>query len=177
MGTRGPKPQPAALKLVNGNPGKRAIDLDAGINPPVEIPGCPSHLNAVAKKEWKRITLELEPLGLITKIDRAMLALYCQAYGRWVHAEEKIREFEKTKPDSGYKQFSPNGYEQMSLWLIIANKAMEQVHKYASEFGLSPSARTGVMASANQGAAQQVPLPGVEPAPTKPRLASFSPHV
>lgn len=168
---------PAALKLVSGNPGKRALDLDAGINPPVEIPACPGHLNEHGKKEWRRITVELLPLGLITKIDRAMLALYCHAYGRWVHAEMKIRDLEKAAPDTGLKQLSPNGYEQLSLWVILANKAMEQVHKYASEFGLSPSSRSTVTASAYQqgGEGEQLPLDGMPPPPTRPTLASFNP--
>jgi len=176
MGARGPKTEPAHLKLLKGNPGKRALDLDAGINPLVEIPTCPGHINEDGKKEWRRITVELLPLGLVSKIDRAMLALYCHAYGRWVHAELKIRELDKVAPDSGLKQNSPNGYEQISMWVIIANKAMEQVHKYASEFGLSPSARSGVMASANQGSEGQTPtLPGVPEAPKRPTLASFNP--
>jgi len=176
MGARGPKTEPAALKLIKGNPGKRALDLDAGINPPVEIPACPNHLNEHGRKEWRRITVELEPLGLITKLDRSMLAMYCQAYGRWVHAELKIREQEKAQADSGIKQLSPNGYEQMSLWLIIANKSMEQVHKYASEFGLSPSARTSVAASAHQtGEGKQPQLDGMPAIPARPTLASFNP--
>ena len=165
---------PPALHLVNGNPGKRAIDLEAGINPLVQIPECPAHLNDAAKTEWKRITRELEPLGLISQIDRAMLALYCQAYGRWVFAENKIRALEKKQAGSGYTQNSPNGYAQMSHWLVIAKQAMEQVHKYAGEFGMSPSARTSVVASANQGKASQPELPGVPAAPTRPTLASIN---
>ena len=81
---------PAALKLVSGNPGKRALDLDAGINPPVEIPACPGHLNEHGKKEWRRITVELEEVGLISRLDRAALSIYCQTWGRLVLAEQAL---------------------------------------------------------------------------------------
>lgn len=169
---------PAAIKAVTGNAGKRAIDLQAGVQPLVVIPDRPLHLNADGKKEWDRLAPQLYPLGLISELDRANLALYCQAWGRWVHAEKQIAKLEKATPDAGLVQSSPNGYLQMSQWLIIANKSMEQVNKYAAEFGLSPSARSSVSPSANQGgdAAQpeQGQLTGVPAAPTKPTLAFFN---
>ena len=33
---------------------------------------------------------DLHRIGLLTGIDRAPLAAYCQAYGRWVRAERAI---------------------------------------------------------------------------------------
>ena len=81
-GSRGPLPKPAALKLLEGNPGKRSLNLAEGINPRVEIPSAPKHLGIEARKEWKRITPILDELGLISGLDRAALALYCQAVGR-----------------------------------------------------------------------------------------------
>ena len=81
-GSRGPLPKPAALKLLEGNPGKRALNLSDGVNPRVQIPSAPDHLGKEARKEWKRITPLLEELGLISGLDRAALALYCQAVGR-----------------------------------------------------------------------------------------------
>ncbi|MCA8251575.1 P27 family phage terminase small subunit [Burkholderia multivorans] len=44
------------------------------------------HLNREARKEWKRITVELEKLGLISRLDRAALTLCCQAWGRLVES-------------------------------------------------------------------------------------------
>ena len=59
-GTRGPLPKPTALKMLEGNPGKRALDLAGGVNPRIEIPTPPKHLGIEARKEWKRITPLLE---------------------------------------------------------------------------------------------------------------------
>lgn len=195
MGTRGPKPQPPQLKLVNGNPGRRPIDLDAGINPTVEIPKMPAHLSAEAKAEWKRLAPQLEELRLISALDMALFAMYCQAYGRWVFAENRIRELNReadqraraAKADGdeavrgnarrfpGLVQLTPSEYEQQSVWLQVANKAMEQALRYAQEFGLSPSMRARVTASREI----QPTLPGMEqPAtPELPKglsLASFA---
>ncbi len=35
-----------------------------------------------SKAEWKRLAQEMHRLGIISQLDRAALAAYCQAYGR-----------------------------------------------------------------------------------------------
>ncbi len=131
----GRPPKPSQLKQLEGNPGGRTLPDEP--TPEVEIPDCPDHLAPAAVAEWNRISRELHALGLIAKMDRAVLAAYCQAYARWVEAECKIKE-------DGSIVKSPNGYPMMSPWLVIANKALEQMHKFAIEFGLTPAARSRV---------------------------------
>jgi phage terminase small subunit len=41
----------------------------------------------------------------------------------------------------------PSGYVQQNPWLTIANKQMELMHKYLTEFGLSPVSRSRVSPS------------------------------
>ncbi len=144
MGERGPKPLPKNVHVLNGNRSKLALNqLLDGVHPVVEIPEAPAHLSVIAKTEWVRITAELEPLGLITKLDMAALAVYCQAYGRYVHAEEKLAAL----GDEGLIGKTPSGYQQIGVWLQISNRAVEQMHKFLAEFGLSPSARSRVTPS------------------------------
>ena len=85
MKTPGPPPTPTNLKLLRGNPGKRKLNTNEP-DPAPAIPPCPSHLDKVAKKEWRRISKELLALGIISKLDRAALGGYCDAYGRWAEA-------------------------------------------------------------------------------------------
>ncbi len=131
---RGPKPAPTHLKLLRNNPGKRPINRREP-KPPSRIPTCPEHLTAGAKKEWKRITKQLDAAGLLTELDRAGLAGYCTAYARWCDAETKLATF-------GVVIKSPNNWPIQSPYLAIANKAMAQILTFLAEFGLSPSART-----------------------------------
>lgn len=42
------------------------------------------------EEEWKRISVELEKYGLISKLDRAALVLYCQAWAKMVWAEQQL---------------------------------------------------------------------------------------
>ena len=77
----------------------------------------------------------LNEIGLLTQIDRVVLATYCKAYGRWVEAERKLAE---TPPILK----TPAGYVQVSPWIDIANKQVELLTRLASELGLSPSSRS-----------------------------------
>jgi P27 family predicted phage terminase small subunit len=136
---RGRKPTPTHLKLLYGNPGKRPLNPDEP-KPGVKPPTCPSHLSPPAKAEWKRLASQLTLLQILTELDRAALAGYCQAYGRWVEAENKLRETPMLIK-------LPSGYVQQNPWLTIANKQLELMHKYLTEFGLSPVARSRVSLS------------------------------
>ncbi|MER8441469.1 phage terminase small subunit P27 family [Mesorhizobium sp. M1312] len=133
---RGRKPAPTALKIALGNPGKRPLNKREP-KPVTAIPTCPAHLMPTAKAEWKRLAHYLHELGIISELDRAALAAYCQAYGRWVEAEKKLKE---TPP----LLRTPAGYVQPSPWLAISNKNVELMHKFMSELGLSPVSRSRV---------------------------------
>ena len=91
---RGLKPTPTHLKLIKGNPGKRRINEREPV-PTADLPSAPTHLSDGAKVEWGRVSEELYRLGLLTGVDRAALAAYCQAYARWAQAENAIAEMAK----------------------------------------------------------------------------------
>jgi P27 family predicted phage terminase small subunit len=137
---RGRKPTPTHLKLLHGNPGKRPLNPNEPA-PGIKPPTCPSHLCPAAKAEWRRLASQLTLLRILTELDRAALAGYCQAYGRWVEAEKKLHE-------TPLLIKIPSGYVQQNPWLTIANKQLELMHKFLSEFGLSPVARSRVSLSA-----------------------------
>jgi phage terminase small subunit len=89
MAPRGRKPKPTHLKVVTGNPGKRQINENEP-QPDLSIPAPPPHLSDEAKVEWGRVCDQLYRLKLLSDIDRASLAAYAQAYGRWVQAERAL---------------------------------------------------------------------------------------
>jgi P27 family predicted phage terminase small subunit len=133
---RGRKPKPTRLKLITGNPCKRPINTREP-KPTASVPTCPAHLNPSAKAEWKRLARQMHVLGMISELDRAALAAYCQAYGRWAEAERKLKETPMLLK-------LPSGIIQQSPWLAIANKQLELMSKFMSELGLSPVSRTRV---------------------------------
>ena len=144
---RGRKPKPTGLKLASGNPGKRSLNL-AEAKPLCELPDPPEHLDGRAKREWARAGRELERCGLITRIDRAALAAYCQAYSIWQFASVKLKR-------SRMVINSPNGYPIQNPWLAIVNRAREDIRRWCNEFGMTPSSRSRAAVSekrtANEG--------------------------
>lgn len=138
MTRRGAKPLPTNVKVLRGTLRKHRANAQEPKARP-GIPGCPTELSPIAKREWKRVAKQLSAMGLLTTIDRAALALYCDAYGRWLEAITALRQY-------GVVIKSPNGYPIQSPYVAIANKCGEQVRLLLAEFGMSPAARTRVHA-------------------------------
>ena len=138
MAQRGRKPKPTALKVLEGNPGKRPLN-GAEPAPAHKAPRCPSWLEAEAKREWKRIGRILEQMGLLTEMDMAAFAGYCQAYARWKEAEEFISQH-------GTMVRTPNGYLQQVPQVSIAQTNMKIMLRFCEQFGLTPSARSRIIA-------------------------------
>lgn len=144
--TTGRKPKPTHLKLVTGNPGKRPMPkAEAKVVP--ALPSPPPHLADEAKVEWGRVSEDLFKVGLLSHIDRAALAAYCQAYGRWVQAERAIAEMAKRDQLTGGLMIkTTNGNAIQNPLVGTANKAAADMVRFAAEFGMTPSARSRINA-------------------------------
>ena len=140
MGRRGPKPQPTAQRRLRGNPGKRKLN-DREPTPELAVPSCPDWLNKDARAEWKRIVPELVTMHLLTRVDRAALACYCQAWATFKQAQAEIDTY-------GLTMVTPQGFELQRPEVAIASKAMQQIRAFSSEFGFTPSARTSIKVGA-----------------------------
>ena len=77
----GRKPKPTALKKLEGNPGKRKLNTKEPV-PAKGMPDCPKWLLPEAKMEWERLCVKLSEMGVLTEIDMAAFAAYCQSYAR-----------------------------------------------------------------------------------------------
>lgn len=142
--TSGRKPTPTALKLVKGNPGKRALNKrEAKVK--LSRPDAPPFLCPDGQKEWARVVETLFVAGLLTDLDAAALAAYCASYGRWAQAERALREAEQTE-QGGLVITTATGNAIQSPLVGIANKAAADMVRYAVEFGMTPSARSKVSA-------------------------------
>lgn len=140
MGRRGPPPQPTKLKLLRGNPGKRKLNAHEP-TPELQAPDCPQWLTKIARDEWDRVMPELMRLQLMSTLDRAALAGYCQSYANWRHAQNIIRRFGVTfTTDKGYVGVRPE--------VAITQRERHLMRQFAQEFGFTPSARSRVSTNA-----------------------------
>lgn len=141
---RGRKPKPTQLKRLEGNPGKRRLNGYEPLPPvPDLVPYAPRFLNEAARDEWNRMINILLGMGLYTQVDHAALAMYCQAWGRWIVAERKLAE-------EGEIITGAEGGKSQNPWRYEANKAQEQIRRMLAEFGLTPASRARLSVPAGQ---------------------------
>lgn len=166
MGSRGPQPLPANVHLLRGNPSKKsAAELFDSFQPEVELPHAPAWIWPEAKKEWKRLGTLLLEYGLVSKLDRAALVLYCQAWSKLVWAETMLARAMKIADEKrqlaeargeewhggdGVMVPSPNGALVYSHYWVMGRRAAQEVHWYLQSFGLSPASRSRVSPSDNR---------------------------
>jgi P27 family predicted phage terminase small subunit len=150
MANRGRPPKPTAIKLLEGNPGKRPLN-EKEPQPDKKAPECPSWLEPEAKKEWERMAESMEAIGILTEIDMTSFAGYCQAYARWKEAEEFL-----SKHGTIFK--TPSGYIQQVPQVSIAQTYLKAMKDFASQFGLTPAARTRIQVNTDKSADSDDPM-------------------
>lgn len=139
---RGRKPTPNVIKFKTGNPGRRPLK-DEPIPPASDIPSPPSHLDQYGLSEWNRVCFGLHAMGVLYGVDVATLAAYCSSYSRWRHAEEElqVRAGKANSPLAALIDKTSNGNVIQNCLIGVANKAAADMVRYASELGMTPSAR------------------------------------
>ena len=98
------------------------------IKPTKGIPSRPKWLTAEAKREWVRITKELAAIDMLSKVDRAALTSYCQAWARW-------REAEKLLTKEGILIMSTKGTRMANPAVGVAVKYLTALKAFCGEFG------------------------------------------
>ena len=133
----GRKPKPTNLKIINGNPGKRKLNENEP--KPRGEARCPQWLHPNAKKEWRRLSAELKRLGLLTSMDMAAFAVYCESYAQYRECVEFTHRHGSTYPvkdeDGRIKMIRP--FPQVAQ----ANQHISNIRSFAAEFGFTPSSR------------------------------------
>lgn len=134
MGRRGPAPKPDTMKILEGNPGKRQLNMERP--EPTGKASCPASLSLEAKREWRRIVGNFPP-GMVTAVDVPLLASFCEAWALHKKASERLQV-------EGEVIESKDGNPYQNPWLSIRNKQVEIMVKIGSRFGLSPSDRNSI---------------------------------
>ena len=105
--------------------------------PPEKMPTCPRHLDSEARKEWRRAGKVLMSVGLLTELDRAVLAGYCQSWSEYVFATLQLQ-----KLGTVYKK--EDGTPGINPYAKIAAAAYDRWMKAGVLLGLSPSSRASL---------------------------------
>lgn len=125
--------KPSALKLIEGNRGKRALPKNEPDPAYLNDLTPPEHLPPDAAAVWSDIAPRLRAAMLLTELDTLALEWLCIA------AAQHRRATAELGADVYIVKNSP------SPWLIIQSMAFKRAKVLCDAFGMSPAARARVV--------------------------------
>jgi P27 family predicted phage terminase small subunit len=131
---------PTGLKRLRGNPGRRPLPKGEPEFAPMTTLEPLSFLSVEAKAEWTRLAKPLTLQGILTMADVAAFACYCESWATFKRATEELSvagDIVSTRDG-----MRPSPYHR------IRNAAFDHLKTFACQFGLTPSARTKIVAPA-----------------------------
>ena len=126
MGKRGPKPKPARLKALAGNPGKRPLsNPSAGTRFKADtLEWWGNTLGGLGKATWDALAPEMIAAGTLDDGSAPILGAYCLETGRYYVAIKALAD------DPGNRQ-----------WQGVAHQTANNMLKLGAVLGLDPAHR------------------------------------
>jgi P27 family predicted phage terminase small subunit len=142
---------PNSIRLLTGNKVtqwrvKKEIE-EHGPEPeaPKGIPKPGAHIKGEARREWHRVTKEIESMGLITLPDRGALEAYCINYEIFKDASQERYKLTRIAKAKWKADKNANGLiTHTDVYRKVVNtmtKANEQMMPFRKEFGLTALSR------------------------------------
>lgn len=134
MARTGRPPIPTAVKKLKGT---YRADRTPGVEPMPDDdrPSCPRWLTPYAKTAWRYYAPILHQQGTLTKADRDVLAIFCEALALFRQATEALQQ-EPLVLETAKGNFIQNP------WLYTRKQAVTDAMKAAAELGVGAGSRT-----------------------------------
>ena len=132
----GRKPLSNRIKRLRGNPGGRPLNAEASLPALLEVPRPPRHLGKRAAALWRQIAREYVSAGMITALDKPLLAALCSAWASYVEAESRLNR-------EGLTLETPHGRKANPL-VRVRDSSLTLLKGLSAEFGASPSSRSRI---------------------------------
>lgn len=147
MGKRGPRKQPTILRLLKGSPSHHPTNKSEPL-PDSDHIAPPEYLAGPSLEKWNEILPGLVATGVITNADIETLSRYCTMYEMWLKCLASVRRGDKlfVKDKSGQVV---NVKSLPDAIMII--KLAASMLRIEQEFGLTPSARSAIVANKKPG--------------------------
>jgi len=138
---RGRKPKPTHLRLVEGNRGRRPLNAREPM-PQGDLVDSPGWFSVDQQRVWA-YAIASAPIGLLKRLDREILAIWCVACELW---ERAIVNQARIDAAAGLPLLTrtPDGYLVQSPYLPIINKQAAIMLRAAVELGFTPSSRSRI---------------------------------
>ena len=138
----GRKPKPTALKLIDGNPGKRPLNEYEPMPAKVYNPEPPEGFDKVHVAKWNEIAAKLAAVRILTELDLDALEMYVR---EWVNLQDAIVDIAERgrmiKSSKNALMWNPS-WSQYKHSQAVCRAIM-------GDFGMNPSKRSGIVAASD----------------------------
>lgn len=141
---KGRKPTPTPLKLLAGNPGKRAVEdtPESPPLPPEDEP--PPWLHEDAKEFYREIASIVSGMRVGTEADRFGMVALAQALAEVKIAHEQMNKYGRVIKDK-------SGGAQRNPYAVHSAQYLQFVRQFITEYGMTPCSRARLIAKAEGG--------------------------
>jgi P27 family predicted phage terminase small subunit len=139
-------PKPTALKLIQGNPGKRPLNKQEPDPTYLQDLTPPPWLPAGAKLVWEEMAPAAVAAKVLTEIDVQAFAMGCVAVADYRRAVSRVGDDavkSKTVIDEQTGQPVQAG-EHLNPWSMVQSMSFKQAMLVFDKFGMTPQARTRI---------------------------------
>lgn len=141
----GRPPKPTALKLVEGNKGKRAINSQEPDPAYLNDMTPPAWLGAAAAEVWNEMAPKLRAAQVLTELDVQALAMGCVAISQYRQSVSRIGDaLVKSKHVEKEDGSIVETGEHVNPWMIVQSMTYKQAMGIFAQFGLTPAARSRI---------------------------------
>lgn len=141
----GRPPKPSHLKVVTGNPGKRAMNKQEPDPPPLVDLSAPAWLAPAAREVWDEVAPQLHAAKLLTGADVQLLAMGCVSIAQYRQAVRRAGDdLVKSKIVQSDDGDPVAVGEHINPWTFVQSMSFKQAMAVFREFGMSPAARTRI---------------------------------
>ena len=131
--------KPTALKLLAGNPGKRALNAREP-KPSSTLEDPPEWLSGDAVEFWRSTGGALLRSGVVTEIDHGALAVLSQCWANIQEARALVAKYGDTTT-------KPTGTLTISPYKRMEREAYQDFMRFSVEFGMTPASRSRVVSA------------------------------
>lgn len=103
-----------------------------------EVPKAPVYLTDEAKKHWNEVGGILAKNDLLKEKFLTHLEVFSEAKAQWEFALREIKKANKEKYGTGYFQKFASGASNVSVFVSLKEKAIDDIMKCCKAFGLDP---------------------------------------
>lgn len=138
--------KPTALKVIEGNKGKRALNKQEPDPDFLNDLTAPEWLPEMAKPVWDEVAPNLRKAGLLAIIDVPALAMGCISIAQFRLAANKVTDENMVKAlhKNNDKGVLVAYGEHINPWMLVQSMAYKQAMGVFQQFGMSPAARTRI---------------------------------